>query len=107
MILFPILAWEKKRLMLPLAVATVWVLWGLRSNYLLWDVYPISEFYDYHYLLINTPSPAPDYASKFNLPISLMVLSAVFEMAYREIFGSGKQPGNETARPQEYIQRIL
>jgi hypothetical protein len=84
MILFPILAWEKKRLMLPLAVAAVWVLWGAWSNYLLWGTYPISEFYDYHYLLINNPTPAPDYASKFSLPISLMLLSAVLEMAYRE-----------------------
>jgi hypothetical protein len=84
MVLFPILVWEKKGLVLPLAVAAVWVLWGAWSNYLLWDTYPISEFYDYHYLLINSPTPAPDYASKFSLPISLMLLSAVLEMAYRE-----------------------
>lgn len=84
MVLFPILVWEKKGLILPLAVAAVWVLWGAWSNYLLWDTYPISEFYGYRYLLINIPTPAPDYASKFSLPISLMLLSAVLEMAYRE-----------------------
>jgi hypothetical protein len=74
--------WSKKGLFTPLAVATVWVLWGAWSNYALWDVYPVT--YPLEPPLLPA-RPAPDYAIMVTVPISIMLLSAVLERSYREL----------------------
>ena len=62
-------------------MATFWILWGAWSNYLMWDVYPVTYPVSPSFF---PASPAPDYAVMVGIPVSLMLLSAVFEMAYRE-----------------------
>ncbi len=84
-VFLPAFLWHERRLYAPVVVSAAWLLSGVWTNYYLWDSYPVSG--------IHPPgsvapfAPAPDYAAKVVLPLTAVVLAAVFETVVRETSG--------------------
>jgi len=80
-IVFPAFLWYHNRLLAPVGVITAWITLGAWLNYLWWDAHPVPHIRG----LAAVPFlPAPDYAVVVSIPLGLILLTAVFEMALRE-----------------------
>jgi len=82
-VVLPVFLWRVDRLLAPVAVITGWVFLGSWLNYLWWDAHPVNPIRGLG-AVFPPFLPAPDYAAQVYVPLLLILLTAIFEIALRE-----------------------
>jgi len=82
-VVLPVFLWSVDRLLAPVAVITGWVFLGSWLNYLWWDTHPVNPIRGLG-AVFPPFLPAPDYAAQVYVPLLLILLTAIFEIALRE-----------------------